>query len=355
MGLWDRVRYCTWTIVWVVVSLGLFMLPGRALAAGQFRLKVNKDVRDLLPLIKTNEALFRDLEVKYRCEYTLLGGKLSMLRPAVVSQSISVHQITQGDLYWFDYDHHGITRGGDKTDESYLTGYDGKSTRSWIQHTYGDLFVGQRWENPLLFRPHGLLSFHPGITLSKYIENGDEGRKKDVGDGTIIEESIKRLPDAIVIDRQCHVLESTITYGGDFKSHLVGVARLWICPEANYLPVKAEFYIGTRPNEERLTQAMQVDALQEIEPGVWLPKKASQTVYEDITLINKTEWSFETPKLRPHYPTDRFGQIEFPHGVLVHMIRDGQIVRSYHVGEDVDVPGLAATRPSSPPTQKVVP
>jgi hypothetical protein len=296
-------------------------------------LTTDQKVQQLVPLIRQSESKYRDLEIHYKLEYTLLGGKLSVLDSAVTSSAVAVHQITQGDLYWLDYDHHGVTVGKTKTDESFLTGYDGKYTRNWIQHTYGNLHVGQRWESPLLFRPHAFVGLGENIMLSDYLERGDAKRKARVENaGYTVRENVAQIEDGVFLGRKCVVIESVSTYRKEGDGGVTFVSRLWVCPEANYLPVKVEKYKRTEGKDE-LGETTQVESLKEVEAGVFLPAGATTLGYEDGKAITKRVWAFGETKLRPQYPVVRFAEVGFRKGALVYVIRDGKIERSFKAGE----------------------
>jgi hypothetical protein len=167
--------------------------------------------------------------------------------------------------------------------------------------------------------------------------------KSKVPDGAQISETISRVADATFLGRDCIVLERRVVSSGLTRDRAAArttretVARLWISPDANFLPLKVERYRVDQPGRETLDDSVQVDELAEIEPGVFFPKKATAVVYEGKPKAqNTTVWNFDHVKLHPEYPIEQFRRVTFPEGSLVYVLRDGVITSSFEVGPDAE-------------------
>ena len=90
----------------MIVCVGVLgMIGSLVFGASPVELHVAKEVQKLIPAIKANEAMFRDIELKYHGEFGFSGeNKTSQFQ---ASSKKTVHQITQGDLYWLDYNELG--------------------------------------------------------------------------------------------------------------------------------------------------------------------------------------------------------------------------------------------------------
>lgn len=328
----------------VVCGMLCLIAPAATRAEGKVEVRIAEAVQELIPAIKANESLFRDLEIEYQTRYA--RGEQVTMPEFTKSEARTAHQITQGNLYWLDIEQHGKTGSGADTDSSNRTAYDGKTTRSWIQNRYGNLHV-DRWESPLLLKPFKLVNFVGHSSVPEYLETGIAKVKSQIPDGASASETITRGPDAMFLGRQCIVLERRVVWTGmppDPALREESMARLWICPETNYLPLKAEAYT-IKEGREVVDARIQMDSVNEIEPGVFFPLQVTESVYAWVggndgrTPANTKVWTFGKVKLRPQYPIERFKDVSFATGALVYLLRDGQIVSSFKTGADPEEMG----------------
>jgi hypothetical protein len=314
--------------------------PPAAEGKPPFDVHIDESAAKLLPAIKAGEALLADAEIRVRCEYRYSGRM--QWEQLVAASTLIVRQIRQGDLFWMERDNRAKELGGKATHHTEQVGYDGHLTRVWNtsepDSSFGNLHL-DRMEPTTLIYPHRMIGFCGSLSMRQSLETGVAGLK-GVPPGITIAETIRRLADSEWLGRKCLVLEQRTEWVGakDASGPQRFVNRLWICPEANYLPLKTEHF-DLEGDREVLVEDLQVEELKEIEPGVFWPWRVTQHGTDKPaqlggkpTPATSWEWTFESVKLRPKYPKERFAEIAFKEGRLVYVVQAGKITGNFVAG-----------------------
>ncbi len=323
---------------WVIL-FATFAYPWLTVAQGEVVTDVAPPVQKLIPFIQANEILYDNVELGYSYQYQLIGDHSDERLDAIANANVK--QITQGDLFWLNYDHRAISVAGNERSESRITGYDGSTTKSWIQNAIGNIHHN-RVADPELFHPFRRVNFSPKVRLSEYLTSGLS--RMNVPQNILIRESISLKGTEHFLGQNCIVLVSETELSGT-QGGMEVIERhkdcLWISPERNYLPLKHERF-KIEGGRERRQITTEVTVLEEIDEGVFFPTAITSCEYdadaaEDDRIMTQRIWETKTVDLNPYYPLERFRDVQFGPDAIVYIVKDGDIIAEYGTGANDDV------------------
>lgn len=235
-----------------------------------------------------------------------------------------------------------------------LQGFDGQTTRIVEQESLANVRRG-RVEDPRLFRPHTMLigpSHGPAVPfpLSTYLQSGQATRRQArFADAEL---AVFSEGEEWVDGLDC--VEVRIEYWSDaWKERVPELRWLWLAVDRNYLPVRTTALFRGFPRDHPPPEVGRAWDFRELAPGVWLPFRASSTVYKgtrvgqvDPNVVSrKWDWTIDEARLDPHYDVSLFRDIPIPDGMPVFEVApDGAILRKYVQGAVESKPGSRSSR-----------
>ncbi|MCA9096062.1 MAG: hypothetical protein KDA68_21430 [Planctomycetaceae bacterium] len=242
------------------------------------------------------------------------------------STDYTVRVVQQNE--YFRVDRHG-THGwanGKSTTCDFLSGFNGKTTRTLSKNDTGNIFDG-RSENEHLINPHDLLLFAMGtstrIPLSVYLAGDDaifsypdfpyHRSWYTVSAEYYGEEEIDGLA--------CHKVGYSILHRS--TGSLVYARKFWLAKDRTLLPVKCESIDATYSTWRPCCEAS-VESMNEISPGLWFPVKLQCSLFKKEGLeIGRIDihWNKDITvsdiSLNTSHPVAFFEDIPFPEGTHV--------------------------------------
>jgi hypothetical protein len=310
---------------------------GRAVARGEVRLEA------ILQGIRDGERLFRNLAFEHVTDYrfVLPRSKWSDKVDYVLNQHSEIRLVMQGELYY-----QGTVRKGQAIisgpfDKREYLGYDGQVYRFKIQsgsptEGHANIWTGPMPKQAGTLNPQRMGRPQHYYNLSEIL---DGSHLKDKNDNITTQE-VRFVGSEIVNGIQCVKLNLVSKVGGEDSKPRIGTEVIWLAREWLYLPVKFEAYDSYYKINHPYV-AVEATDWREIEPGIVIPFKAEKKVYHDDSLVKgeillaNTETTTVTHvSLNPNYDISLFRDIPFPPGMTVYVVKDGNILDSYVVGEE---------------------
>jgi hypothetical protein len=319
----SRVLDSAWRLLIVIIALAV--LRSGSLASAQ-----PMDFDDVVAKIRANETRYQNIEVKHRTKYVWHGFAMASSPDALKGYDKTGRTVWQNDQMFVTFEQKVTLADGKADAYTMLLGCDGKETRvryDKIAEIHDSIYLHDE-----LFAPHMLLFANNAVncpSLPKYIAKTEihgnemtwELEADDMHNG---------LP--------CRVMRATASARDGDEKDPRWVVRLWIAPERNYLPVKVLGYRRwNKPMDEHdpPMSCNTVEDWRELAPGLWLPTRVVQIVY-DYTILGTTkdlgiaavyEFNVDEAALDPKYPLELFQDIPFPDDVTVYRVRGGRHIK----------------------------
>lgn len=303
--------------------------PATAPATQPVTITIDREVRDLVPLIQKGEAIFDDAELAFTYNYRLLGKPQS---PQTIE---AMEETTTLVVQW-----PGVYR---QTETVY--GLNGESSSQmesiwdgsfWCLTDGKDAAITDQcvWDRAAhsLPGPFIYLVGDGASSLSKVFQTG-------LAQDAQCSQHFQRIPDADYLGRRCIRVVATIT--GSFPVRSTGPRRYtwWLCPDAAYLPLKLELH-ATSDDGERTVFVMEASDLREVASDIMLPFKATATL-GDVKAGTFREWTIDRIALHPKHPPEKFTELALPRGMVLSAMHERKAIKK---GPINDTWNLAAAR-----------
>jgi hypothetical protein len=279
-------------------------------------------ISDVIENVRACELLYERLEVRHEEKYQLFGTQAP--ETAAASYQDEGRTDFQSGLFYLQHSRRQIPRSSQKEQlVETRQAYDGEKTRMLQRNTYANIHLG-RVEDKRLFRPHLLL-------LSSLPGRGQLSRRmtvKEDSDNVLVwstegEEGRRSL--------RCVLVRVEWWGRGEAKGkEPAAVCRVWLAVDRNYLPIEVHA-IGRGFTEPYSIGT--IDEFREISPGLWFPIKAKTSTYDmtkrvDGRRVEYSRWETTVTHVdpSPQYEKEFFQNVEFPPGVPIYTVRDGEII-----------------------------
>lgn len=197
-------------------------------------------------------------------------------------------------------------------------GFDGTTTLTKFLRdvqTSKNQVVSANWEP---HRPHGF-SLCGSIPFHMWLRGGDEVRRSS--DGHVNEwESCDIKTEVIGREKinslDCLRLRCIVNVINDVKKgpYELGRYSIWLATTRNYIPIRTKYVKASHP--EVLSHDWEMNDLFEPHPGLWLPRRSVQTIYDfwnskrdKPILMHKHRFDIISVAMNPRYPDDFFRDI----------------------------------------------
>src|SRR3569623_1457543 len=322
----------------------------------------------ILANVKQSEQLYENIEVEMQSENLLadqasavkIEASVNAKKPAsededgatpdesapqgantiVPYRSISKHinYVRQDGLFRIETTGQGASSEGDVSQDA-IRAFDGTMTRLFEQKAIGNLIHGEI-EDDGFVRPHMLLlrMMRFIVPLSTYM-SGHEAMAQYPSSGwdqSMTLENTYQGEDEFQ-GLRCHKIWLTTA---PVKGQPHDRWELWLAEVRNYITVSLREYTFRFSKDVPVSEGV-VSEFVEVKPGVWFPEAARIDAYAQPFLqhegIQRLCWSeanaIEKVSLDPHYDSAFYRNVEFPDGVAIYEIQNGQITRSYVQGQ----------------------
>lgn len=270
------------------------------------------EVRELIPLIRQGEELYTkmqgDMEVKgvFKLQNDDPHPGPRMIRR--LEQSFTL--IRQGSCSFIDTRMSDTTQSRQSESTQQLVS-DSKIWRLLLTRSidnYREAAVLDTAFPVFLFQsdPFRMFSLSQADLISEWLQNG-------MSFGENRRQRISRIADADCLGRRCVRLQLQVTAVGLADDMANPTVTLWLCPELHYLPLKLESvaddaFMKKHPGVDA-SMVMSVLGLQEIAPGIFYPTE----VHFGMAGSSR-HWAFQSVKLHPNYPAEKFAELTVPDG-----------------------------------------
>lgn len=325
-------RFLVGWIAFVAVGLGSNAQP----ALSEDRLS------EVIESICQNEALYDELEVTWTSVYEL-GTMKHPSNGVLQHREKRGRYVRQNGMFFLDCGCDQRSVEGDPAKElqhwSKLIGFDGTTTRCLEDNGgfTGNIVSGLR-DDVDKFLPHRvcLAKQYRGemVPLSVWLRGQDAvaswpGAKIFRNRGRSVAWSRRERIDGL----DCEVLE--VSFGPASSDVVTGKFVVWLAEERNYLPIQSRHFTVAVSSDIPINECVMTD-LRELEAGVWFPFRIQTTKFDRPSLQEDGKhvaaWTEEhlvdKVSLDPNYDKSFFSNIEFPDGIAVYEIENGEIVRS---------------------------
>jgi hypothetical protein len=317
----------------------------------------NERLREIIDNVRTNEALYQNIEVRMVDQYRIIDRKPSVNK---IGEGVGhekgtidkdVRYVAQNGMFRVEVEGE-CTTSGPTLSEDRIAMFDGESTRLLDQKKVGNIIVGRR-NDVNAVRPHMLLlhdSF-PVVALSVYLQgHAAMLAVPDAGWDPAFTQEVTYQGEADFQALKCHKVALTTRVPHDGAKAESSRVELWLAEDRNYIPVRLMVYNLGWSRELACTEGS-VSAFREVREGVWFPAEASVLRYADAALHYKKRqepygrytYHVKDVSLNPKYDVAFFRDLTFPPGTAVYEMQNDKILKSYTIGQAGD-PALAPRR-----------
>lgn len=305
---------------------------------------------DIVRNVRANEELYKNREVIVDYRYALVDPEY-FVGGFVKSTRGNYRVVLQDGLSYVKRFLPQPTFNGRNGNANRLQGWDGEVTRAVEQDAYCNLIKGKRNDDYCFYiiNPHTLpLWSSPSwlaFPLADYLTGGEAVRSQKAAGKMNVKTAY--LGEEIVDGLVCSKVRCvTWREGFDEPSADEGPYHdVWLATERNYIPVLVKVYaegMGEVPIEVRSSSDFR-----EVEPGIWYPHRFDAVVYDWAEYVENKElvlschhaYTVKFVDLHPHYDISLFRDIEFPKGLPVYTIVNGEIVEGENPNEDAATTG----------------
>tara|TARA_R110002096_G_scaffold195931_5_gene378598 strand:+ start:181 stop:1284 length:1104 start_codon:yes stop_codon:yes gene_type:complete len=304
-------------------------------------------VDDVIQLVRENESIYADIDVKVSERYTTNPDTVvPLLDPNMkISMENTAHiwSVGQNGMYRIEAAREYLHTDGTTHSPRRVGMSDGRTTRSLNSGLNVVNKIDGHQYNKSFFLPHMLMLRPMGtgcrkyVTLSRYLSGSDALRRdKDCRWQSGIELKVSYEGRDEHQGLQCHKLVITLLAGEIPHTRWT----LWLAEHRNYIPVRMlGFTLGVSDSIPDCEGA--VSELKELAPGIWCPMESHVTSYDPGAIQSESrqvmqwrqEYLVESISLDPSYPLSFFQEMSVPDGTAIYeMNKESKIVDSYRKG-----------------------
>ncbi len=292
-------------------------------------------VKTLAQHIHDNDALYRNLEVRYT---TLLKG---LFLPEgqdpgtrIRTFRIDWRVVWQNRCYYIHRQEHLERYDGSVSDYATEMAYNGNASRANGQNVVGNISDERLSMKPACAPQRlGMLTFAE-CDLGAIME----GRQDFVEDTGLTVKTALLGPDKWEgVDAEKLEIKM-FRRTGEMSRRLI----CWILPTRNYLVARMEDYFPTT-NPTSPLHIIETADWRQVAPGMWAPFRAVEKNFDQIRwteskqLVQDVEQTItvHSVKFDPHYDSQFFSDVKMPPGGMVYVFKGGEVVDTLVDGESV--------------------
>lgn len=293
----------------------------------------------LIRNVESNEKLYRNLEVVGEMQYESFMKYKVVPKRHIRSIDKSFRTILQAPYIYADNIGSAILFTGEKMVLDTFEAYDGDKTRLSENNNFGNIIEGKS-DIGLVVRPHCVLLYESRVffPLSELLRASPELKNRHTWNPKDVE--AQYLGSEKIDDYQCRKVRLLI-WNKEFGKESATRIDLWFASDYNEIPIYSEGYLKF-DGKYLLVEKDKVDAMKEIEPGIWFPMKYSRTVFtypegvpRDGRIPNPshhTVCKITKVSLHPKYDKQFFTNIKMPQGAPVFEVKDKKIINTRREG-----------------------
>ncbi len=293
----------------------------------------------LLSELRKSEALYLNLDVRWRTQYSHLSDLSPFGDTVLKSGSYEGRTVQQGNMHRVEFRGQYVTFGGKVAPVHRVTAFDGAETRSLEDRlTYiANIVDHARYDsNSLDFHMFPLRTRHLCVPLSTWLAGHEATMAHPRGPKRLDSEHVAWLDGRERIEglECCRIVIEYFRPGSD-RTSPTDRRVLWLAIDRNYLPIRAQGYnlfkSSTLPVESTSYQE-----LRELQHGVWYPAQVTHVGYDEQRLsqndhqaAHRTVHTIKGVSLNPGFEVGFFQEVAFPAGAMVYRVSGEKIVESF--------------------------
>lgn len=290
------------------------------------------ELAQLVREVRDNEALYGNLETTLECAVNAPVKESDS--PSKHFRRGTRHTVRKNGLIHFEGEETRLLPSGDKLTSRSLSAYDGTRTVSIEVGNSVNIHEG-RYEAWRVVPPHSwtLTPCRVNFPLSVFLEgtvaiqSHPKNRSHPVGSGAMYEfprvechvEGYEEVDGLNCVRVRCKHWYSS-------KPRAIPIRyALWIAPQRNYLCVKAQSFVY---NSNEVRRETIIEAMEEIAPGLWLPKRLVSKQYAKSENGERRAYRRDVTEVvqaavNPTYPHSFFEEAgDFDDLPVYHMVED---------------------------------
>ncbi|AMV37595.1 hypothetical protein [Planctomyces sp. SH-PL62] len=286
------------------------------------------DMAPIIEKVRAHEAAYDDFRIKFTRRYSLKAPTVR-LETMIRDREHVVDYVIKGAKYRYRLEGFEDPVKGDRLRLDITRISDGKDTRYLDGRAIANILHNTTAIDYEIYTPHLLLLPNFGVDgpLSRILGGRSASEKRRITVEPAGEEEVRGWPCQVV-----KIAHHRIEDDPD-------VVKLWLSVKQNHLPIKTE---GFNPEVSRTSpvETGEVEALREVEPGLWFPTASSVVVYDPFelakgrrTALGIHQFKAEAITLRPQVDDSLFTELTIPDGVPVIEADGDRILRRYVQGE----------------------
>lgn len=316
-----------------MMSLACFILLCSPYAPGEHDAHLAR-AESIITNIESNERLYDNIDVRWRKTYRLDRTRMhEPLDELYITKVFVAHVVQQGRLFRESYSESGSNVDGPTLPVVGTNAFDGTRTLQ----TVADIVNIRDRESRYC---HYFLS-HISLTANGMIPNCLPLSTWLKGRAAIETHPFgKPSKDRYLHHQVVHEGSTTIDGltaeilrcdAGESESNFMRL-RLYLAPDRNYLPIRAEFSEAST----KYCRRIEVHTWTQLESHVWLPSTATKIYFfgVDASAAKVEPYAVEyfellDAKLNPNYPVEFFRDVPLPTNATVYEYVDGTVVNKY--------------------------
>lgn len=289
--------------------------------------------------VQTNEALYKNIEVRGTKTYRLLDKSLT-IRGAVDKSSSNFRFVQLGDKVYVKTQEDAKTVGGQEFDQGQTIGYDGRMMRAIYGQNICNI-VNEKMYNIQFYRylphlaPFEMVQF-PSVSLHKTLDG--RGFKPFEGKGVYSTREIRSnfVNEERLDGMDCVVVRMrTVDPENDHEPEFFYYLYIWLAVDRNYIPIQMTVHNAPTHTRKKPLIHCKLSDLREISPGVWYPFLFEYKTFDNLELAEGKhiqdsihQFKIESAILNPKVPDSLFSDIECPKSHFLYVVKNGEIVES---------------------------
>jgi hypothetical protein len=289
--------------------------------------------------VQTNEALYKNIEVRGTKTYRLLDKSLT-IRGAVDKSSSNFRFVQLGDKVYVKTQEDAKTVGGQEFDQGQTIGYDGRMMRAIYGQNICNI-VNEKMYNIQFYRylphlaPFEMVQF-PSVSLHKTLDG--RGFKPFEGKGVYSTREIRSnfVNEERLDGMDCVVVRMrTVDPENDHEPEFFYYLYIWLAVDRNYIPIQMTVHNAPTHTRTKPLIHCKLSDLREISPGIWYPFLFEYKTFDNLELAagkhiqdSIHQFKIESAILNPKVPDSLFSDIECPKSHFLYVVKNGEIVES---------------------------